>query len=85
MADLNLNELLKIAEWRARQGMTFDPGMVLALLDHIAELEAKVARVEAALGNHPRCEKHPDDDIVTCGWKSAVLDVQAALAGESDE
>lgn len=55
----------------------------LAKLDRVAELEAVVARVEAALGNHPHCEKHPDDDVITCGWKSAVLDVQAALAGDN--
>lgn len=51
----------------------------------IAELEAKVARVEAALANHPRCERHPEDDVIKCGWKSAVLSVQWALAGASDD
>ena len=38
-------------------------------------------KVRAALANHPRCDRHDDDDPVTCGWKSAVLDVQAALDG----
>ena len=38
-------------------------------------------KVRAALANHPRCDRHGGDDPVTCGWKSAVLDVQAALDG----
>lgn len=36
-------------------------------------------RVREALADHPRCEKHPDDDEVKCGWKRAVLDIQRAL------
>jgi hypothetical protein len=38
-------------------------------------------KVRAALANHPRCDRHGGDDPVTCGWKLAVLDVQAALDG----
>ena len=38
-------------------------------------------KVRTALAEHPRCDRHDDDDPVTCGWKSAVLDVQAALDG----
>ena len=38
-------------------------------------------KVRAALANHPRCDRHDDDDPVTCGWKSAVLDMQAARDG----
>ena len=38
-------------------------------------------KVRAALAGHPRCDRHGGDDPVTCGWKSAVLDVQAVLDG----
>ena len=38
-------------------------------------------KVRGALAEHPRCDRHGADDPVTCGWRSAVLDVQAALDG----
>lgn len=38
-----------------------------------------LAPIRAALANHPACDIYPDDDPVTCGWKRAVADVQAAL------
>ena len=38
-------------------------------------------KVRGALAEHPRCDRHDDDDPVTCGWKLAVEDVQAALDG----
>ena len=42
---------------------------------------AALDKVRGALAGHPRCDRHGGDDPVTCGWKSAVLDVQAALDG----
>lgn len=44
-------------------------------------LAAKLAAVRAALAGHPRCDVHPGDDAITCGWKRAVADVQAVLDG----
>ena len=38
-------------------------------------------KVRSALAGHPRCDRHGADDPVTCGWKLAVEDVQAALDG----
>ena len=47
------------------------------------ELAAALERVRDALTNYPRaCNEHPDDDVVKCGWKQAVLDIQSALDGE---
>lgn len=97
MSDLNLTELRRVAEGvlthsPRRAGKTTraerfclaaSPATVLALIDRLEAAEAKVERVRTALANHPRCERHPDDDPITCGWKSAVLDVQAALKGDS--
>lgn len=47
---------------------------------HVAEvLEAEVLRpIREALATHPRaCEA--TEEPISCGWKRAVLDVQAAL------
>lgn len=45
----------------------------------VAELENFADRVRAALDGHPRCEIHPDDDVIGCGWKRAVASVQWAV------
>lgn len=42
-------------------------------------VEAALQPIRDALANHPRCEEHPDGDVISCGWKAAVLDVQRAL------
>ena len=42
-------------------------------------------KVRSALTEHPRCDRHGADDPVTCGWKLAVLDVQAALDGPTSD
>ena len=41
-----------------------------------------LAPIRAALAGHPRCDIHPDDDPIKCGWKRAVADIQAALDRE---
>lgn len=68
MAEINLNELRKVAEAANTIGAmkamvhpfhaTFDPPTVLALLDRVAELEAVVGRVEALL---EEAERRPSD------------------------
>jgi hypothetical protein len=42
-------------------------------------LSAQLERVRAALAGHPRCDVIPDDDLVSCGWKHAVADIQHAI------
>ena len=50
------------------------------LAAHDAEVRAQaLAPIRAALANHPRCDIHPDDDPIKCGWKQAVADIQAVL------
>ena len=41
-----------------------------------------LAPIRAALADHPRCDTHPDDDPIKCGWERAVADIQAALDRE---
>ena len=53
------------------------------LAAHDAEVRAQaLAPIRAALADHPRCDIHPDDDPIKCGWKRAVADIQAALDRE---
>ena len=50
------------------------------LAAHDAEIrEQALAPIRAALGGHPVCDVHPDDDPVSYGWKRAVADVRRAL------
>ena len=67
---------LRDAAWRLATALT--------AAEHRAdEAEVRIKAVRVALSSHPRaCEKYPDDYVIRCGWKSAVLDVQAALDGE---
>ena len=56
------------------------PGDIAALITEVDTLRGQVEAVRAAVANHPDpCEKHPDGDAVTCGWKSAYRDVVHAL------
>lgn len=41
-----------------------------------------LAPIRAALADHPRCDIHPDDDPIKCGWERAVADIQAVLDRE---
>ena len=44
------------------------------------EAVALVSAVTAALGNHPECDLHDDDDDpITCGWLHAVVEARRAL------
>lgn len=65
-----------------RDGADFDRW--LAARD--AQVKAKaLAPIRAALANHPRCDIHPDDDPIKCGWKRAVADIQAVLDREESD
>lgn len=49
------------------------------LIRALKAADATLAAIRAARSNFPVCAKHPDDDIVSCGWKRAVLDIDKAL------
>jgi hypothetical protein len=69
---------------------TLPTWQVLALVEQaqaqVAELEGEstqLSRVREAVGRHPNpCPERPDRDVITCGWKRAVIDVRYALRGE---
>lgn len=42
-------------------------------------LAAVIEQVREARGNHPECDRRYEDDPVSCGWKRAVQDIDAAL------
>ena len=44
-------------------------------------LKYQLEQIKVAISNHPNpCSKHPEDDPVSCGWKSAYIDVVETLA-----
>ena len=52
-----------------------------ALITEVERLRGQVEAVRAVTANHPNpCSKHPEDDPVSCGWKSAYIDVVETLA-----
>ena len=52
-----------------------------ALVAEVERLRGQIDAVRAATANHPApCGKHPEDDPVSCGWKSAYIDVVETLA-----
>lgn len=63
----------------------FDPPTVLALITRIEELEAAVQRVRDARANHPEipeCDRYTDNDVIKCGWRSAIESIDQALEGD---
>ncbi|MFC4128887.1 hypothetical protein [Nocardia rhizosphaerae] len=48
--------------------------------NHAVDQASTITFIRHALGQHPRCDVHPDDDEpITCGWMRAVASVQWAL------
>lgn len=56
------------------------------LAAHDRETAARaLAPIRDALTRHPRCGTHPDDDTITCGWKSVVASIQWAIDQAPDQ
>ena len=71
-----------------RTGSEADGQMAAWLFGHLpALLDAAEAVVRArfVLASLPysvlRCDVHPDDDPVSCGWKRTVGDIETAIEG----
>lgn len=58
-----------------------NPATVLALLDRVERAEAATERIREAVSGHPECDRYSEDDVISCGWKSAYASVVAALDG----
>lgn len=48
-------------------------------LGFVRGYDTALEEVAAILEGHPKCERHPLDDVIKCGWKNAVLELQAFL------
>lgn len=42
---------------------------------------AAIERIREAVSGHPECDRYSEDDVISCGWKSAYASVVAALDG----
>lgn len=52
-------------------------------LPALLDAAEKLARVRAVLVHvRPICDRYPDDDAVSCGWKRAVGDIRHAIEGD---
>lgn len=51
---------------------------------HQAEAVRQALQEVAANHPNPRCDKHSDDDPVTCGWKRAYTDMLDAIGDSGD-
>ena len=85
MSDLGLSAIRK----QAKAGRYVSSSTVLILIANLEvaqadreRLAAQLQQIRVALAGHPHCDRHTGDDPITCGWKQAVLDVQAALEKE---
>lgn len=65
------------AAWSAWSDLYEHAPTDLARAHHI------ITRMVRAAENHPDpCDKHPEGDVITCGWKSAYASVIWALKGK---
>jgi len=51
--------------------------------EQLAEAQATIERIRMARSDHPACDVHDDGDVVSCGWKRAVVDIDAILSAPS--
>ena len=58
---------------------------VQEMIARIDRAEATIARVKEARAGHPSCGIHKAADVLSCGWKSAVRDIDEALEGATDD
>ena len=56
------------------------PEDIAHLLSMVQEQAQKIKAVESAVMGHPKCSKYSDNGPISCGWKSAYLDVVHALS-----
>ena len=78
---MNLDEYIRQSETDSNLFWRLDSGEVKNLLDDAIEL---IEALRAIIDSHPNpleCEKHDDDDPVSCGWKIAYTQVVQEIGG----
>lgn len=56
----------------------------LDVADSLVDAANRLDAVSEALSRHPKCDKYDEDDVVSCGWKSAVRDITWAFTREAE-
>jgi len=54
------------------------------LVNMVQASDAEREALVAARGQHPTCDVHDEDGPITCGWKSAVRDMDRVLSPGSE-
>lgn len=78
---MNLDEYIWQSETDSNLFWRLDSGEVQNLLDEAIEL---IEALRAIINTHPNpleCEKHNDDDPVSCGWKIAYTQIVQQIGG----
>ena len=78
---MNLDEYIRQSETDSNLFWRLDSGEVQNLLDEAIEL---IEALRAIINTHPNpleCEKHNDDDPVSCGWKIAYTQIVQQIGG----
>ena len=78
---MNLDEYIRQSETDSNLFWRLDSGEVQNLLDEAIEL---IEALRAIIDSHPNpleCEKHADDDTVSCGWKIAYTQIVQQIGG----
>ena len=78
---MNLDEYIRQSEADSNLFWRLDSGQIQNLLDEAIEL---VEALRAIINTHPNpleCEKHNDDDPVSCGWKLAYTQIVQQIGG----
>lgn len=70
-------ETARVAELEAERGRLHTDRMKAD--QRTIDAEDTLYRIRRALAGHPRCEEHPDGDVISCGWKRVVASVQYAV------
>ena len=78
---MNLDEYIRQSETDSNLFWRLDSGQVQNMLYESIDL---IEALRAIIDSHPNpleCEKHDDDDLVTCGWKIAYTQVVQQIGG----
>ncbi len=59
---------------------------MLRLMDSAKDAENQISRIKQILDNEPDpCPEHPDDDVVSCGWKNDIIVIRNIINYTKEE